>query len=76
MEVIINYKDISLVVEGVYEEGEDAVMRYADGTGYDGCPSSFSAETIKIEDSNIDIISLLENDLEEIEEMCKNLIEK
>ena len=73
--VEIRYKDITLIVYGVYEKGEDAVMRYDDGTGYDGSPSSFEARKIKVEDSDIDIISLLEDDLEEIEEVCLNLIE-
>lgn len=74
--VEIKYKDIILTVFGVYEKGEDAVMRYEDGTGFPSSPSFFEAREIYLSDSKINMVDLLENDLEEIEEMCLNLIEK
>lgn len=73
--VEIKHKDIILSVYGVYEKKEDAVMRYEDGTGFPGSPSFFEAREIYLSDSKINIIDLLEDDLEEIEEMCKMIIE-
>ena len=45
----ITFKDITLIVQGYYEEGEDEVRYDSDMGGYSGSPSDFHIEFIFVE---------------------------
>ena len=76
-EIEIEFKGITLRVEGIYEPEEQMVRYYPDGDGYPGSPSNFDIEGIYAADSEIDIYDLLPmRDIEEIEDEIINKIEE
>ena len=76
MEINIEFKGISLRVVGEYEAGEEAVMYYSDMSGYPGSNSSFDANEVYAEDSDIDIFELFSPaDLEVLSEKIIEQIE-
>lgn len=74
MQVTINFKDIDLIVEGIYDSGEDSVMYYNDMSGHPGCAPSFEIESIFVEDSEIDISELFS--FKDLEIIAEKVIEK
>lgn len=73
----ITFKDITLIVQGYYEEGEDEVRYDSDMGGYSGSPSDFHIEFIFVEDSEVNIFDFFgEKDLEEIVLLVIESIEK
>lgn len=76
MSVTINFKDVNLIVEGIYNKGEDIVYNCGDGSGYPGSNSFFEIQSIYVEDSNIDIFEFFSCvDLEDIEILVIEKIE-
>lgn len=70
MRTKVNYKDIDLVVQGVYTKGEDTDREYP------GSKSEFDIECIFVEDSTIDIFNLFSpNDITEIQDLILEKIE-
>jgi len=66
--VEISYKGVPLEVVGFYEKEEPMVWMYTDGSGYDGSPASFEVYSVFV--GGVDIYSILEDDLDEIEGLC------
>lgn len=60
MEVIVEYRGVSLVVEGTYEPEEPMVMYYPDGSGYPGSASDFEINAVFVAD--VDIFDMLTDD--------------
>lgn len=67
MIVTINYKGIDFDVHGIFSAEEKAVMYYADGSGYSGCPASFEVHEIMF--NGMDFWEILEDKLDEIEQL-------
>lgn len=77
MEVQINFKDITLIVQGTYIQGENTVYYYSDGSGHPGTPSDFEIDKITLLDSNVDIFELFSyDDIDEIVELVIEAIEE
>lgn len=77
MEAQINFKDITLIVQGTYIQGENTVYYYGDGSGYPGTPSDFEIDKITLLDSNVDIFELFSyDDMGEIVELVIEAIEE
>lgn len=75
MKVQINYKGIDLLISGYYTEKEQEIMYDSNFEGYPGCSAEFEIQTIKLLDSDVDIFNFLEDDLDDIVELCIEAIE-
>ena len=75
MEVQINYKGIDLVVRGNYTEGEYEIYYDDDLSGHPGSASDFDVQSIFTLDSNVNIIELLYDYIDDIKDLIIEEIE-
>jgi len=69
-ETTINYLGVELTVFGNFEPPEEQVKYYSDMSGYPGSPAEFNIEKVMTE-SGDDIYGIfLDNQIEDIEELC------
>lgn len=67
-QVELNYKGVTLEVEGDYTPYDSGVWRYPDGSGQPPSAAEFSITSIML--GYVDVWELLEDNLEEVEELC------
>lgn len=75
-EVIVEFRDVELLIVGNYHESEEEIMYDSNMEGMPSYPSYFEILEIKVADSEVDLFDLLEDHLETLERMCLEQIER